>query len=443
MEQEKEGAPADDVPTGVEGQHADSLVSARADATKTAVPLDDREGKDANEPPDTTTESHPIVLDVGGQKMMTSRATFATAPPGSLLGRMFGPDADPLWAPPRLADGSYFLDLNPHHFAVVLDVLRHGPAMLRPLSPADRGAVTLVADYLGLDLGATTCLAGDVLRYRVAMAPDSVRLMILAISPSAFWSDRIGLCDWSANGAKATYVPAMRSWTLAEARDMLSLALNIPADLMVAHFCLTRRNGTTRPNARLPLDSTTVRLRDVHAAGRSPLALLIHQKAFLANVDALPLSSLSLPGPQQPTTNGDADASPQTPKSRPRSLLETMIQPPDGLVLIFVRCFDRSKESLSRAQPLLVDVRDTIAAVVPAMCALLSLSGSRHVHLFEEVSMYMVLEVDPTLTFADAEIGYGDIVWLEAVDDHADAAAQQPVNITLIKRLNQRPLMRS
>ncbi|WBR14678.1 Icp0-binding domain-containing protein [Pandoravirus kuranda] len=414
MEQEKEGAPADDVPTGVEGQYANSLVSALTDAMETPVLANDHDD---------------LARDL------------CNGTPGSLLGRMFGPDADPLWAPPRLADGSYFLDLNPHHFAVVLDVLRHGPAMLHPLSPADRGAVTLVADYLGLDLGATTCLAGDVLRYRVAMAPDSVRLMILAISPSAFWSDRIGLCDWSANGAKATYVPAMRSWTLAEARDMLSLALNIPADLMVAHMCLTRRNGTTRPDARLPLDSTTVRLRDVHAAGRSPLALLIHQKAFLANVDALPLSTLS--GPQQPTTNGDADASPQTPKSRPRSLLETMIQPPDGLVLIFVRCFDRSKESLSRAQPLLVDVRDTIAAVVPAMCALLSLSGSRHVHLFEEVSMYMVLEVDPTLTFADAEIGYGDIVWLEAVGDHADAAGQQPVNITLIKRLNERPLMRS
>lgn len=418
----------------VQDQHADSLMSIQDDAMVTDGALHAHEGN-GDEPKDASTESRLIMLNVGGQKMMTSRATFAAAPAGSLLGRMFGPDADPLWTPPRLADGSYFLDLNPHHFAIVLDVLRHGPAVLDPVSPADRGAITLVADYLGLDLAATTCLAGDVLRYRAAMAPESARLTILAVAPTAFWANRIDLCEWSASGIKATYVPAMRSWTLAEARDMLSSAMGIPVDSVVAHLCLRRRNGTVRPEARLPMDSTTVRLGDVHTFDRLPLVLLVHQETFLANVKALPAATLRQPSP----TTGVSP--PQAPESRRPSSSETMVQPLDGPALIFVRCLDREKETLSKARPLLVNVQDTIAVVVPAMCALLSLSGDRHVHLFEEISTYMVMEVDPTLTFADAEIAYGDVLWLEAVHDRMDATIQQPIDSALIKRLTRSPSM--
>ncbi|AVK77085.1 BTB/POZ domain containing protein [Pandoravirus macleodensis] len=420
----------------VRGQRADSVTPGQTDAMETDGALHIHE-QNGNVPTDTSTESRLIMLNVGGQKMMTSRATFAAAPAGSLLGRMFGPDADPLWTPPRLADGSYFLDLNPYHFAIVLDVLRHGPAVLYPVSPADRGAITLVADYLGLDLAATTCLAGDVLRYRAAMAPESARFTILAVAPSAFWANRIDLCDWSASSIKATYVSAMRSWTLAEARGMLSSAMGIPDDSVVAHLCLRRRNGTVRPEARLPMDSTTVRLDDVHVFDRMPLVLLVHQETFLANIKDLPAATLC-----QPLPTAGAPSS-QAPESRRPSSSETMVQPPNAPALIFVRCFDRDKGTLSKARPLLVNARDTIAVAVPAMCALLSLSGDRHVHLFEEISTYMVMEVDPTSTFADAEIAYGDILWLEAVHDRMDAAIQQPIDSVLIKRLTRSPSMLS
>ncbi|AJF97869.1 BTB/POZ domain protein [Pandoravirus inopinatum] len=375
-------------------------------------------------PTDAPAESRLIALNVGGKRMVTSRATFAAAPAGSLLARMFGPDADPLWTPPRLADGSYFMDLNPRHFAVVLDVLRHGPAMLYPLSPADRGAVTLVADYLGLDL-ATSCFASDVLRYRAMAVPESERLMILGVSPSAFWTDRLDLCDWSASSVKATYVSAIGSWTLAEARDVLSSAMGIPGDRMVAHVCLQRRNETVRPSARLPMDSTTVRLIDVHGLERRALVLIVHHEAFLADVGALPMATVR----SRPSA-----LAPLRPASGCKSLSEMMVQPPDGPVLVFVRCFERARKSLSKARPVLVSAHDAIAVAVPAMCALLELSSDQHVHLFEEVSAFMVVPVDPTSTFADADIAYGDILWLEAVPVSRSAAAPRSVDRALIDR---------
>ncbi|AVK74899.1 BTB/POZ domain containing protein [Pandoravirus quercus] len=375
-------------------------------------------------PTDVSPESRLITLNVGGEKMVTSRTTFAAAPAGSLLAQMFGPDADPQWTPPRLADGSYFMDLNPRHFAVVLDVLRHGPAMLYPLSPADRGAVTLVADYLGIDLAAS-CFANDVLRYRAMAVAESERLMILGVSPSAFWNDCLDLCDWSASSIKATYVPAIGSWTLAEARDVLSSAMGIPSDRMVAHVCLHRRNGTVRPVARLPMDSATVRLNDVQHLQRRALVLIVHHETFLTDVGALPVATVR-PRPSALT--------PLQPASGRRSLGGTMVQPTDGPVLIFVRCFDRAKESLSKARPVLVNAHDAIVVAVPAMCALLELSSDQHVHLFEEVSIFMIVPVDPTSTFSDAEIGYGDILWLEAVPVSESAATPRPIDRTLIDR---------
>nr|UDO48147.1 BTB/POZ domain protein [Pandoravirus massiliensis] len=376
-----------------------------------------------------------ITLNVGGEKMTTLRSTFAAAPAGSLLGRMFGPDADPIWAPPRLADGSYFLDLNPRHFAVILNALRHGPAMLYRLSPADRGAITLVADYLGLDLGSSTCLAADVLRYRVAMAPESARFTIAAVSPAAFWPDRIDLCEWGVCAAKITYVPVLRSWTLAEARDMLSSAMNIPADRLVAHMCLRRRNNTVRPEARLPMDSTTIRLDDVHAFKNLALVLLVHRDDFVAGIDTLPAATLR----QRPTAGVP---SLQAPGDTPAPSAETMKRPPNGPMLIFVRRFDRSRVTLSKARPLLVNTWDTIAAAVPTMIALLGLPKDEHVHLFEEISAFMVMEVDPALTFDDAEIAYGDILWVEVVHADADATTQLPVDDTLLKRLARPILLR-
>ena len=71
--------------------------------------------------------SDPIVLNVGGERFETTRATL-TKYPTSLLGRMFAVEGG--YNGPhefvRDKDGNVFLDRSPALFAVILDFLREG-----------------------------------------------------------------------------------------------------------------------------------------------------------------------------------------------------------------------------------------------------------------------------------------------------------------------------
>eukprot|EP00088_Acartia_fossae_P062003 TRINITY_DN7462_c0_g1_i4.p1 TRINITY_DN7462_c0_g1~~TRINITY_DN7462_c0_g1_i4.p1 ORF type:complete len:166 (-),score=25.60 TRINITY_DN7462_c0_g1_i4:341-838(-) len=64
-----------------------------------------------------------IVLNVGGTRFETTRATLVSQP-DSVLAKMFDPDS-PL-EPAITKDGAYFLDRDPETFSLILSFLRSG-----------------------------------------------------------------------------------------------------------------------------------------------------------------------------------------------------------------------------------------------------------------------------------------------------------------------------
>jgi len=88
-----------------------------------------------------------ITLDVGGETFRTARSTLVSCP-DSLLAKMFDLNSD---RPPTAVtkEGSYFLDVNPKAFGIILDWLRLGELMVTKGEEMER--VGKVADYLGLN----------------------------------------------------------------------------------------------------------------------------------------------------------------------------------------------------------------------------------------------------------------------------------------------------
>eukprot|EP00088_Acartia_fossae_P062006 TRINITY_DN7462_c0_g1_i9.p1 TRINITY_DN7462_c0_g1~~TRINITY_DN7462_c0_g1_i9.p1 ORF type:complete len:166 (-),score=32.07 TRINITY_DN7462_c0_g1_i9:341-838(-) len=64
-----------------------------------------------------------IVLNVGGTRFETTRATLVSQP-DSMLAKMFDPDSPLVPAKPK--DDAYFLDRDPETFKVILSFLRSG-----------------------------------------------------------------------------------------------------------------------------------------------------------------------------------------------------------------------------------------------------------------------------------------------------------------------------
>ena len=96
-----------------------------------------------------------IDLNVGGQKLSTSRSTLCQVE-GSFLASMFsGRWEDGL---KRDKDGAVFLDFNPQHFVLILDYLRQkkiaspeNPAPLPKVSEDQLQSFTNLVEYLGLN----------------------------------------------------------------------------------------------------------------------------------------------------------------------------------------------------------------------------------------------------------------------------------------------------
>eukprot|EP00088_Acartia_fossae_P061995 TRINITY_DN7462_c0_g1_i11.p1 TRINITY_DN7462_c0_g1~~TRINITY_DN7462_c0_g1_i11.p1 ORF type:complete len:151 (-),score=34.55 TRINITY_DN7462_c0_g1_i11:45-497(-) len=64
-----------------------------------------------------------IVLNVGGTRFETTRATLVSQP-DSMLAKMFDPDSPLVPAKPK--DDAYFLDRDPETFSLILSFLRSG-----------------------------------------------------------------------------------------------------------------------------------------------------------------------------------------------------------------------------------------------------------------------------------------------------------------------------
>lgn len=344
-----------------------------------------------------------IALNVGGKAMMTSRTTFAAAPPDSLLARMFGPDADERWAPPRLPDGSYFLDLNPAAFGVVLDVLRHGADILGGLDAPARHMATVVCDYLGL--------AVDGRRAMMADDTDAIalgnRITVQVFDASALVADTFGL--WRLDEPTAT-VTLSREWPMPRVRDALASTLRLGPIHLVVHQCLRRVNGTVRPEACLPLDSLDVTLAHVYRRRSARPIFLVHDAASLPG--ALAPAMLRRPPPCM--------GSP-----------ETLARSEDAPVLLFVKRFDRAACVLSKVAPVLVDPRAPLSASLADMRHALGIADDAHVCVFEEISDEYVEEVDVADTLDENELVYGDILWIEIA---GDGLAAEPIDAAFVRQ---------
>lgn len=349
---------------------------------------DDRKGDTRSAPRGTA--NGVIALNVGGKAMMTSRTTFAAAPPGSLLARMFGPDADERWAPPRLPDGSYFLDLNPTAFGTVLDVLRHGADILGGLDAPARHMAIVVCDYLGLTVDGPQAMTGKDTD-TIALG-DRIEVQVFDAT-STLVADTFGL--WRPD-KPATTVTLSREWPMSRVRDVLASALKLAPIHLVVHQCLRRVNGTVRPEACLPLDSLDVTLAHVYRRRSARPIFLVHDAASLPG--ALPPATLRCPPP--------CAGSP-----------ETLMRPEDAPVLLFVKRFDRAACTLSTVAPVLVDPRAPLTASLADMRRALGIADDAHVHVFEEVSDEYVEEIDVTDTMDENELVYGDILWIEIATD--------------------------
>lgn len=327
--------------------------------------------------------------------MTTSRATFDVAPQGSLVRRMFGTDAEASWAPVQLPDGSYFVDLNPRWFEAVLDVLRHGQSALSATKPEDRAGAACVADYLGIDLDAQPS----------AMEPPRQRQLPTTTTVIVAGPGALGQCTrdlWDATEMRATQttyvkrIEVQTGLTLCALRDALADAAGLCAGTLVAHMCRRRVNNTLRPDVRLPLDSTTLTLRDAYY-GSKPVVVLVHDASWFPKASHL---SRACPVAQSPDE---------------RAASCTALAQPSGAILVFVRHFDRDAEALSAPRPMVVDPSVRVFDALSDMCHAVGVhrpDGGVPL-VFEEVVEDMVIRVNCDGTFCDAEIGYGDLLWIE------------------------------
>jgi len=87
-----------------------------------------------------------ITLNVGGQKVLTTRTTLMSDP-NSTLARMFDPDS-PV-PPSEIVDGAYFIDADLKIFDVILHYLRYKSVAIPPNIPVQ--AVVDQAMFFGLD----------------------------------------------------------------------------------------------------------------------------------------------------------------------------------------------------------------------------------------------------------------------------------------------------
>ena len=87
-----------------------------------------------------------VTVDVGGQKIRTTRMTLMSDP-NSALARMFDPDSS--IPPSKLVEGAYFIDADPDVFKVVLHFLRYKSLVIPTSVPVQ--AVKDQAMFFGLE----------------------------------------------------------------------------------------------------------------------------------------------------------------------------------------------------------------------------------------------------------------------------------------------------
>jgi hypothetical protein len=329
-------------------------------------------------------------LNVGGTPMMTYRSTLASAPPDSVLHRMFADDDDDgdggdAWRPMMLDDGSYFLDLDPHHFGIVLNALRHGPAILSSLSPESRAGVASVADYLGLVDIADRCNA------LVSTPIDQMRTLII-VGVRNLYRNGFDLC----NMRYCRRIDIGIDWPTGRIRRMATEACSVPEEHAGVYWLRPRKNRTIRPDAVVESDPA-VRRNETYSAmmrlTRTDMGMLVLDMRKVARV---------------PKDDGDGR------------------EDGPGRALLFVRLYDRIYGTLGACVPALVDTHRRLAALMPDLCALVPSQGAPasggRVVFYEEAHPDSVDALDVDKTLADQKIEQGDILWIEyGVDENADA----------------------
>jgi hypothetical protein len=344
---------------------------------------------------DTTSDSaaYPgdriVSLNVGGTLMTTYRSTLMAAPSDSVLRRMFacdekGDDSTNAWRPPVLADGSYFLNFDPAHFAIVLNVMRHGTRSLAFLPPEARAGAALVADYLGLVDVAHHCNS-------IVLTPLDQKRYAAIIGAGSMWKDGFELCDIG----RCHRIEFGTQWSMGRLRAHAVEACLVPDEHAGVYWLRSRKNRTLRPDGLIDPGSVVpahcVRTRRLK---RADAALLVLDMRTVVSV---------------PGHDGGTDAT-----AAPLTVMST-----DSKVLLFVRRYDRKGEDLGACVPALVDSGRTLASLAPDLWTLVKppTADIRCVVFYEEVHPDMVMPLDMDRTLASQEVEQGDILWIEFVAD--------------------------
>lgn len=336
-----------------------------------------------------------IRLDVGGVRMATRRSTLIMSHSDSLLARAFARDSDARWRLPRLADGAYFLDLNPTYFQAVLDVLRHGTAALSTLElPAERG-VALLADYLNMPALGAACVA-DVAQREIAAADRlHVRTVAVAVigADCTLPTDGFDVCDWTA----CRRVTVLSLWSVSRVRDVVAADVGIDPHHMEVHPCHRMRTGSVRPCVHMAVDDCDTPFGHVEW----PTCLqgsAVHACWVVRDVRHVPRDEATTPVPLTTT--------------------KVSFSPPAGRTTVVFKRYDRAAGTIDRCVVLGFDLGETVESLLlKAMARLDMTGGTQSVRVYHEDG-HEIRHTDRSAVFHRA---YFCLLWIAGGGDDDDA----------------------
>lgn len=352
-----------------------------------------------------------VHFNVGGRLVVTTRATLWMAPPDSLLALAFGRDADPKWLPRRLADGSYFFDLNATYFEALLDLMRHGDGLARSFGPETLGGVCAVADFLSMPDVAKRCADAAVPSLSQAMTgPDYLQRQVRVLVNAKGHARTLDLCDWT----KCQRLTVHARWTLRQVRNTI-LAQCTTSDDGTAeacfYACYMRSDHTVRPMCLIDMENDDVLFGEIEWASCKQQRNL--GACFFVTRDVVPL--VSAPFDKQHET---LDASQLLCALAP-PLLPPHVSawPDDGPLLVFLKYYDGQWQTLSPPIAVVIDRSTVVSHLLPTFCRLLGQAcddGTRYA-VYNERGFKEPARINQSGTFALGNVMFGDVLWVRIV----------------------------
>lgn len=177
--------------------------------------------------------------------------------------------------------------------------------------------------------------------------------------------------------------------TYGEFLDLISKQFEIPRGQFRPWLLVNRQNRTVRPDTPIPesereLNMTMKELSEKYLNDQQPLRLYIESAASPEN------GAVVFPEP-----------------------------PPNTMdILVFIKLFDPKTQQIRGIGKVYVKKQGKVGAIVEQLNALAGFEPGTELQLFEEIKPSMIEQMDPSLTFHEAEIQDGDIICIqEAMDE--------------------------